>query len=271
MKVREGLTLMWQRLPMALRRRLQAEIWNALNLTWTLPSGVHIRIAQPADWCCYNEIFVNGDYDAAIRRAIETAGGRALRVADVGANAGFFTLRVADLLRQCGASDAFKATLIEPSSRLCAEAAVRVCGENGLGAHVNIVRGLAGERRGAQMFYESDLYRHTGHSIVPSAVAQSVVAVDYVDLELLFADAAQIDLLKCDIEGAEQLVIENYPELLRRVRVAAFELHPDHCDTERCLALLRAAGLSQQVLIRQNDRAAIYHLWRPDIGERPPH
>jgi FkbM family methyltransferase len=271
MNVTKSLRLVWQRLPMAWRRRVQSEIWTALNLTWTLPSGVRIRMAHPADWCCYNEIFVNGDYDAAIRMAIATAGGRALRVADVGANAGFFTLRVADLLRQRGESAAFAATLIEASRRLCAEARVRVCGENGLGAHVNIVCGLAGERSGAQMFYESDLYRHTGHSVVPSAVARSAVVVDYVDLELLFADAAQIDLLKCDIEGAELRVIETYPELLRRVRVAAFELHPDYCDVDRCLALLRAAGLSQQTLIRRNDRTAIYHLWRPDIAERLPH
>ena len=38
-------------------------------------------------------------------------------------------------------------------------------------------------------------------------------------------------LLKCDIEGAELLFLENYEDLLGKVRNAVFELHHEQCDT----------------------------------------
>jgi len=40
-------------------------------------------------------------------------------------------------------------------------------------------------------------------------------------------------VLKADVEGPELRLIENYGDLLGRVRAAVFELHHDFCDAER--------------------------------------
>src|SRR5215471_12389679 len=80
-------------LPATLRPRLRALLFQWLDLTWRLPSGVTIRIASYADWIVYNQIFTSGEYDAAISRALDLApDATSLSVVDLGANVGFFTL-----------------------------------------------------------------------------------------------------------------------------------------------------------------------------------
>jgi hypothetical protein len=91
---------------------------------------------------------------------------------------------------------------------------------------------------------------------------QAGVRVGYVDLNPLFTLIPRIDLLKCDIEGAELLFIQNYPELLRKVRVAVFELHDDLCDTQQCRRLLNEYSFTYQAVLRQAPPTSIYCVWR---------
>ena len=84
----------------------------------------------------------------------------------------------------------------------------------------------------------------------------------YIDLNSLFTQHPHIDLLKCDIEGAELLFIQHYPELLRKVRVAVFEFHDDMCDTQQCRRLLSAYGFTHQAVFRSNPPTSIYCVWR---------
>lgn len=73
-----------------------------------------------------------------------------------------------------------------------------------------------------------------------------------MNLDALFVDAPRVDLLKCDIEGAELLFLQNYPELLRKVRVAIFEFHADLCDVHQCRRLLRDYGFPQHRILRES-------------------
>ena len=107
-------------------------------------------------------------------------------------------------------------------------------------------------------FYESNA--HTASSLF-KAPMQSGTEVAYIDLLLLLAREPVIDLLKCDIEGAELLFIQNYPDLLRKVRVAVFELHDHLCDTQQCRRLLREYGFTQQAVLRQSESDSIYCVW----------
>ncbi len=61
-------------------------------------------------------------------------------------------------------------------------------------------------------------------------------------------NTSEIDLLKCDIEGAELLFLENYEDLLAKVRNAVFELHHEQCDTAKCRAILKKSGFRETVL-----------------------
>ena len=55
-------------------------------------------------------------------------------------------------------------------------------------------------------------------------------------------------LLKCDIAGAELLFLENYEDLLGKVRNAVFELHHEQCDTNKCRKILLKSGFRETVL-----------------------
>jgi hypothetical protein len=60
----------------------------------------------------------------------------------------------------------------------------------------------------------------------------------------------RIALLKCDIEGAEELFLSTYPDLLSRVDTAVVELHHQFCSPVRCRELLAQAGLKRVRVIK---------------------
>lgn len=239
-------------IPAAWRFRLRQAFWKRIHPEWTLRSGVRVRVENDAEWVIYNDLFVDGEYDPAIRMAID--GGKTLNVLDLGANVGFFILRLTDLLRRAGEDQPFRVTAVEGSGRLCRELESRLR-ENGLADRVRVVQGLAGRREGMGRLKESVFHGE-------NAVGEDGTAVPYADLEALLEPGAPIDLLKCDIEGSEQVFLDQYAALLGRVRVAVLELHHDRCDAERCKALLAAAGLRQGRVLKSSATASVYHCWR---------
>jgi FkbM family methyltransferase len=227
----------------ALRNRIRRELNLQLPLLqFALQSGLHISIASDCDWVIYNEIFVEGMYDEAIKTAI--ASGLKTHVLDIGANVGFFTLRFIDLARRSGDKE-YHATLVEGSPQVTKELRSRLKDVPG----VEILHGLVGKRSGSSIITENDY--HGKNSIF----GDEGVKVDFIDLDQVGSLGTEIDLLKCDIEGAELLFIENYSDLLKRVKLAVFELHHRICDTDRCFALLRASGFTHHKVVWQSQGA----------------
>ena len=204
-----------------------------LDYTWKLKSGLQVKVASEPDWVIYNDIFVDGEYDLPIHAALKSAPvDRGLNVLDIGANVGFFTLRFIDLIRQGeNRTLPFRVTLVEGSPTVVKSLISRLLEDNHLSENIRIVHGLVGERAGAGRIAEYDF--HAMNTIISDKKADGV-EVNFVDLDELFGIDEVFDLLKCDIEGAELLFIENYVDLLRRVRAAVFELHHNMCDTEKC-------------------------------------
>lgn len=222
---------------------LRQQIWKNLRLCHQLKSGLNIEVKSRAEWSIYNEIFVSGEYDLAIEKAIELLpNNRELNVLDLGANIGYFTLRVADLvLNNKPQPIPFNVTLVEGSPFVYKELKNRLDRELILTDQIEIVNGLVGERQGSSEIFVSDF--HVSNSIYmphPSSKPHSI-DVPYVDLNTLYKDKEHdsIDLLKCDIEGSELSFIENYGNLLAKVKLAVFEFHHHICDTQKCFNLLR--------------------------------
>lgn len=80
------------------------------------------------------------------------------------------------------------------------------------------------------------------HSIMGATQAGGQ-AVPFLDLESVLPARRRVNLLKCDIEGAEELFLESYSGLLGRIDVAVFEFHRELCDVGRCMRLIEEAGL----------------------------
>lgn len=238
--------------------KLRKLVPSKLDLNWALKSGLTIKVASNSDWVIYNDIFVDGEYDSTIQATLQsTPTDRRLNILDIGANVGFFTLRFVDLLRQSARSDQpLQITLVEGSPKVFAELSRRLLSDNNLAQEVRIVNGLVGERNGCAKISEGDF--HAMNSMFFDQTADTV-NVDFVNLDTLFDADEVIDLLKCDIEGAELLFIENYRDLLRRSKKAVFELHHDRCDTERCRKILADIGFPNQQLLRATPTFSVYY------------
>lgn len=235
-------------LPTRVKRVLRSAAFQILDLAWQLPSNLNIRIRSRSDWVIYNEIFVAGDYDPAIVMALEGAKRTGeLRILDLGANVGFFTLRSVDLVRRHNLQDlSVCITAVEGNPKTYDQLRVRLTNQRGL-PPFTAINGLVGERNGSAAI--SDL-EFGGQNCVGVDHTHKHFLVDYVDVEQLVG-ACRIGLLKCDIEGAELAFLRNYPQLLRRTDVAVFELHPQRCDERECTSLLRAAGFVNVSVLAQ--------------------
>jgi FkbM family methyltransferase len=235
-------------------RFLYQSLYGRLNLEHTLNSGLTVKVASKGEWWAYNEVFVNGEYDVPIQAAMKASSAKPFVVLDLGANVGYFAFRVFDLIAQQHLDDILPdITMVEGSPETFGKLEERVRPQCLTAASVRMVNGLVGQRTGSALIRESAV--HVKSSIV-DVPAGGGVEVAFVDLNALMKDKVEIDLLKCDIEGAELMFLENYGDLLGKVRHAVFELHHNLCDTQKCLGMLKSLGF-QQTLLRDNDSCSV--------------
>ena len=243
-------------------RHLKPWLWRKLSdgmqLQYRLPSGIRAHIASYSDWCIYNDIFVAGEYDKAIEAALDKAKpGQTFRVVDLGANVGFFTMRVLDLIaRRQMRFGHIDCLLVEASPRL----------RPSLGRHLDrldqkevttkIVTGLIGLKTGeAQLALKAS---ECMNQVVEKPAATSCL-VSYYNLEDTLDKTAEISLLKCDIEGSERDFLESYPQLLRNTQVAVFEFHDPMCPAPFGISKVMQAGFAaSHVLLDQGNAKTVF-------------
>jgi FkbM family methyltransferase len=243
--------------PEALKWKLRKWVWMRLNPSWQLRSGLVIRVLNYNDWIIYNDIFVDGEYDLPIDELLRGASD-GTRVLDLGGNVGFFTLRVADVFLRHGRSD-FEVVMVEGSPSTFAELNQRLAANDKLlRERVRSVNGLAGERTGEAVIAENPSH---GENTILSP-ARGGRRVPFVDLDELVRRWPRIDLLKCDIEGAEELFIRNYRDLLGKSERAVFEFHHDLCDIAACRRYLAEAGLTEAQTLREFGRCSVEFFFR---------
>lgn len=227
-------------------RFLYQTLYRMLHLEHMLDSGLTVKVASRGEWWIYNDIFVNGEYDVPIQSALQASDGKPLVVLDLGANVGYFAFRVVDRIRRRHFENMqLDVTMVEGSPQTFAELESRIQSQSMTPALVRTVHGLVGDRSGSASIRESPVHVKSGIVNIP---AGSGVNVSFVDLETLMREKDQIDLLKCDIEGAELMFLENYRDLLSKVKSAVFELHHDQCDTGKCVSILQGLGFQETVL-----------------------
>ena len=214
---------------------LQSKAFNFIQLKSKLSTEIPIEIRNKMEWIIYNDIFVEGDYDLPIQNTFETPGS-AINIVDLGANVGFFDLRIAHLASLRRTEKKITVKAIEGSKRLCAELARRLLLLNvNSNIQIDIVHGLVGARSGTGLLYEfndhglNSTLRHTGKP----------VETPYVDLNEVCGSFLEIHLLKCDIEGSELSFIQSYPDLLQKTRAVVIEFHPEFCNPQHCIQQLK--------------------------------
>jgi FkbM family methyltransferase len=230
-----------------IKNSIRNKVWLFLKANWQLLSGLRIVVKDDSDWFVYNEIFVNKEYDEALKILFSNLPENPL-VLDLGANVGYFTLKMADELMQAGCNK-FRIIAVEGTPQNHAVLRQRI-NQPLLHDKVSAFCGLAGYKTGAHTVRYSS--QHYGHS---SASAKSedkyASTVSYLDIEkLLPENVEKINFLKCDIEGSEEIFINEYPELLKRVEIAVFEFHSQECNVAYCKEMLQNAGLRSMGTIK---------------------
>jgi FkbM family methyltransferase len=261
MNLRAGLERRWKSACWKAQNHLHALLLTRVNLEWKLASGIVLRVKSPADWGIYNDIFVENEYDLPLRETMSRAtGGGPVRILDLGANVGFFALRALHLRHLLKVTAPLELCCVEGSPRNFQELRSRV---GALAGQLRLVHGLAGERSGNGAIQQSASH---GMTRVVAAASRKAPRVDYVDLMELTRGWETIDLLKCDIEGSEEAVLKNYPDLLRKTRGLVMELHHHLVDVANCRRLAQAAGLTRHRVLAKRPFCSVEY-FTPDAPD----
>ncbi len=221
-------------------------------------------IRSYADWCSYNEVFANEEYTMPIRDTI-ASGKHPVRVLDLGANFGYFTLKLADMFSIEGRAEDPLVWMVEASPAVCTELTKRIEFSRAK-VKWSVTNGLVGKRTGAAKL---NYAREDNQNFVDAAEqrglwtrAGGAEEVSYVDLAELVGDAPTIDLIKCDIEGSEFDFLQSYPDLLKKTARMVIEFHSAFGSVAEALDRLTALGMGRRVVLRDDAQTPVIYVSR---------
>ena len=249
-------------MPTGVKDRIRATIGDYFRFNHTLTSGVSIIVRRPADFSTYSELFVNGFYDKGIHDAIKGSSSE-INLLDLGSNVGYFAHRFADILfghyPDDASKKALKITMVEGTKPVADESLFRMENNRKKFGQYEVIHGLIGKKDGFD--YISTEYNYGYNSIVDNQRGGDRVKTAYYNLEEKLK-STKFDLIKCDIEGAEQAFIESYYDFLGDQQRLVFEFHHKMCDTKKCDRMLRELGFDS-VDIYSNEEISMVYYFRP--------
>ncbi len=235
------------------------------RLSWQLPSGVVLPVESVADWSVFNEVFVDCAYDEALLNTIQSGNRSRIRILDLGANVGFFSLRALHLHRQQRMHDHCCIWQVEaqPSTYKILRRRLQQQQIDAATEELRPTLGAAGKREG-EAFIEKNCF----HSMAGLGTGTDVKGsrVEFVDLDELVGREGKIDLIKCDIEGSEEMLLESFSDLLSRADRLVIEIHRFRCDYGHCVALIEAAGLARCKIIMENEWISLEYFARDNAA-----
>jgi len=162
--------------------------------------------ADPAEWVG-QYVYVTGRYEehtAALMARLLQPGDRFV---DVGANIGYLTLHAAGLVGPTGSVLAF-----EPLAS-ARESLVRNVALN-RASHVSVLGDAVSDRTGTTVLNIGPEHHTSTSSLLQVAAGLGEVAVPSVRLDDAISDSPRVRLIKIDVEGAEQLVLDGAGRVL---------------------------------------------------------
>jgi FkbM family methyltransferase len=182
-------------------------------------------------------VMLDGYWEMWLTQFIARLVAPGMHVADVGANFGYYSLLMADLVGAAG-----RLLAVEPNPPV-ANALRRTLNLNGFGSRSSVVAAAAGSGEG-----EGRLMVPAGEpknaALVNRATSNddsALVAVPIHSLDMLLRDFPRVDFLKIDAEGAEEDIILGMGQVIERWRPRiVLEFNPGRCrDPQGLLGRLR--------------------------------
>ena len=232
-----------------------------LGLSWKLKSGYTINISSYSDWCVYNDLFVNGEYDMAIEETLsDRITGSVVNIVDLGANVGFFTLRFMDLLcRHSIFKGKAQFWMVEASHDLVKLLNNKFHSLESDKLKFNIVEGLVGNKSGGADF---NIHKDSLKSSVFDILGHRKNNIEYLNLEKYLKDIEYIDLLKCDVEGSEFDFIDCYGKFLEKINHLAIEFHAEYGSVSDAKQKLKNIGFENNRCLHDAGSQQTYYFSR---------
>jgi FkbM family methyltransferase len=209
---------------MSLARLKTSIAWKVFpwtNFNFKLASGLRLCLRNRGDFPILQEIFMEQSYAPFLRDIAPVR-----RWVDLGCNCGLFSLYLEDWARQHGWKDERRACLVD-ANRLALASTRDSIARNDLGNQFHVVEGLVGVKTGTMGFFESkSTYKSSVFELKSKEKSRQVSVVDLASLHEKLGGPP--DLVKADIEGAEKLLFEHWPEWLQTSRYLLVEWHEPH-------------------------------------------
>jgi FkbM family methyltransferase len=196
---------------------------------WRFHLGPMAFYARYRDWVAVEEIALHDEYGfvKGLLRGMPTP-----CVVDLGAHIGLFSLAV---LRSFPSAVVHS---VEASRDTYDILRLNSTINGNLAWHVHWA---AMWSRDGEVPFVDEQKASTAHHVDLSGVSTAPARVPALSLTTLLREQVRsnVDLLKVDIEGAEEAVLCENPALLQSVNALMVEIHPDLCDQQRVMSLLR--------------------------------
>ena len=190
--------------------------FNELQLTIPVGSDYWAYLCENDAYDSFSEIFIQQEYSDLIPDE------SILNILDIGANYGYFSL----WLQSKRPKDKIHSTLIEPSLR-CSRSLNKLVELPRLQNRFQYLQRAVGDPEETHIKFFDRPYM--AGSIFGSALNDAFYDANTLKLaELFSSDRDSYDLIKCDIEGGEWELIENYPTLLKKSKFVVMEWHSWH-------------------------------------------
>jgi FkbM family methyltransferase len=200
-------------------------------------AGKSLLVRDRSELQLYQQIFVKDEFQLTrFRQAVPLTKPMVL---DVGANCGFFSIRVLDEYPDATIHS------FEPQKRLVTDFQ-KIITENRLVGHIIAHNAAMGRQEGKAVLYQN-------RSPISASLVQAkagkrrVTCRDEVQVHCLNAflpanGLTKIDILKIDVEGSELDVLEGATEVLNRIAFLFIETHPPFCGPAEVEAFLQKFG-----------------------------
>jgi FkbM family methyltransferase len=215
------------------------------RLAWQLSTGLEISISNASDWWVYKEVFINQDYDFALKCILEKTSHNPIYILDLGANVGYFSLRCLHLHRQLKSINPLYLFSVEGSPLAFRELQSRLSKISSTTEHIHLHHALVGELEGKGFLEKAEQYSQNKISEPKDREGQWI---DYINLNTLRPQKEQKwDLIKCDIEGSEYDFVRNYANLLKNTYYFICEFHDFHKAPKynEAIELIKSYGFAE--------------------------
>lgn len=216
------MNLIWQtllrsnNLRQSLISYLKARHFSDLGHSIPLGNGYWAQLLENDSYDSFSEIFIEREYDEFVPSQSIS------KVLDIGANYGFFSL----WLQATRPKQVIHALMVEPSLT-CIPSLERLTTEPFLDGRFQFLSKAIGKKNLVHVdFFERS---HMAGSCFASSEGETIQQVEVLKEEDIFQSLPPpYDLLKCDIEGSEWELIENYRNLLKSTKFLTLEWHSWH-------------------------------------------